>query len=89
MRSAVLAFALAACTPEADNFPIVPVSASNVAGAVAEDDDFPVRPDAGISGDGGLGDGGIGGFDGGFGRDAGPFLDGPPADAAALLPDSF
>lgn len=82
MRPAALALALAlaACTPDADNFPVVPVSNVNVVGGMEEDDDFPVRPDAGVIDDGGIVDAEL---------DAGPFFDAPPPDAAALLPDSF
>lgn len=89
MRSALLAVValFVGCVPEGEAFPVQPGSTNApaiggvVGGAVA---------DAGIGDDGGAGDG-----DGGIRldagtvvNDAGPFLDGPPPDAAALLPDA-
>lgn len=89
MRSALLTVVVlfVGCVPEGEAFPIQPGSTNvpaigGVGSGMGGGTDG--RPDAGT----GDGDGGIG-LDGGAPlNDAGPFLDGAPADAAALLPDA-
>lgn len=93
MRSALLAFVLfAGCTPDADGFPLMPGSTNVPASGGVGNGGFGGGSDvadAGVDFDGGGidGDGGID-LDGGLLNDGGAFLDGPPADAAALLPDA-
>jgi hypothetical protein len=91
MRSALLAFVLfAGCTPDADGFPVVPGSTTVTAagGPGGFGDDGTQRNDAGLGNQDGDGDGGIK-LDASFPAiDGGPILDGPPADAAGLLPDA-
>lgn len=78
MRSAWLSILLVACLPDDVDIdgPVQPGGA--VIAVVGSTGGEPVRrPDAGIR-DGAL-------VDGPIGIDAGPFFDGPPADATALL----
>ena len=76
MRSLACVFALlVACDIDTDHdYPIAPMSSNAVTGGM-------IGPDAG--GGGGFADAGVGALD-----DAHQFLDAPPPDAAALLPDS-
>ncbi len=95
MRSALLAVVLfVGCVPEGEAFPIQPgttnVPALGGVGSGGFGGGSDVVIDAGTGDDGGAGDGDGGiRLDAGFPvNDAGPFLDGPPPDAAALLPDA-
>jgi hypothetical protein len=91
MRCLAVALLLAACTPDGEQFPVMPSSANVPAlGGMQEGTDIDVGPDAGNGippVDGGLGDGGgisdaRGVFDGGgptpFDGGFDEFLDAPP-----------